>query len=230
MKRIIILVLGCVFALNTYAQDTLILKNRKEILSKVVEITNSQVSYKSWSNIDGPIYKINKKDLSIIKYQNGSKEIFEENFSNLQNASIPNNNLSKIETETSFWRGRTYWQENKMLTSKELEAILRGANKDVEQSLQKYKFNSGMGKGFIILGGGLAISSLLLQDKAETSDNLLLMGAGFGVTGFILMAIGNKRIKTAVSLYNQSLKQASLNNFDLKFGLSQNGIGLSLTF
>lgn len=60
------------------AQDVLFKRNGDELSVKVVKISVSEVEYKKWSNPDGPTYSIPKADVFIIKYQNGDKDVFDE--------------------------------------------------------------------------------------------------------------------------------------------------------
>lgn len=59
--------------------DEIILKNGDEILAKVIEIDNSVVKYKKCDNLDGPLYNIEKSKVLIIKYTNGTKDVFADN-------------------------------------------------------------------------------------------------------------------------------------------------------
>jgi hypothetical protein len=57
------------------AQDKIILTNGEEILAKVTEITDTEIKYKRITNIDGPSLVINKSNVFLINYANGSQEI-----------------------------------------------------------------------------------------------------------------------------------------------------------
>lgn len=61
---------------NLFSQDLILKKNGDEISAKVTEITVDAVKYKRFDNIEGPIYSILKSELFMVRYQNGSKEIF----------------------------------------------------------------------------------------------------------------------------------------------------------
>ena len=50
-----------------------------EILSKVIEINNNEIKYKQFDNQNGPTIITLKKNIFIIKYENGTKEVFTEN-------------------------------------------------------------------------------------------------------------------------------------------------------
>jgi len=77
---------------NVYAQDIITLKNGDEIKSKVLEVTTDQVKYKKWENQEGPVYSSNKSDVFMIKYVNGTKEVFDTsptvNSNSIQTSSI----------------------------------------------------------------------------------------------------------------------------------------------
>lgn len=58
------------------AQDLLRKTNGDEIKVKVLEITTESVKYKKYTNIDGPLYTLSKKEIQEIVFENGDKEIF----------------------------------------------------------------------------------------------------------------------------------------------------------
>ena len=59
-----------------FSQDILTYKNGTEAKVKVIEVTSSEVKFKRYDNIDGPLYTVLKSDLFMIKYENGTKEVF----------------------------------------------------------------------------------------------------------------------------------------------------------
>lgn len=70
-------ILGSLCCTSVFAQDIIIKKDFSIIKSKVVEVASSIVKYKKYSNIDGPIYTIEAKDIIAINYENGEKDVFE---------------------------------------------------------------------------------------------------------------------------------------------------------
>lgn len=69
--------------------DIIVLKNGEEIRGMVVEIGVSEVKYKKCDNMMGPNYSIKKSDVFMIKYTNGTKDVFKnESYSEQK----PNNN------------------------------------------------------------------------------------------------------------------------------------------
>ncbi len=62
--------------LTAKAQDVIVLQNAEEIEAKVEAIAQDLVTYRRWSNLDGPTYTIEKSQIFYIKYQNGEKDLF----------------------------------------------------------------------------------------------------------------------------------------------------------
>ena len=83
MKKILLFVFvaGCTLSIAK-AQDVIVLKNTEEIQAKILEIAPNTVTYVEWDFQDGPTRIINKRDIFVVKYQNGKKEVF-------ANASMP---------------------------------------------------------------------------------------------------------------------------------------------
>lgn len=74
-KHLLFIVLFCA-SLMTMAQDVIVKKDGSTIQSKVIEINETEIKYKKWANLDGPIYVINQSELTSINYQNGEVECF----------------------------------------------------------------------------------------------------------------------------------------------------------
>ena len=86
MKKITFLLLLWISVyLPSFCQDILVLKNGEEIKVKFSEVLPDMVKYKKWDNQNGPLYSEPKGNIFMIKYQNGSKDVFAN-----QGASNPN--------------------------------------------------------------------------------------------------------------------------------------------
>lgn len=77
MKKLL-LFLMLLSATNAFAQDVIVKKDGSTIVSKVIEITSTEVKYKKFSNLNGPTYTIAKNELQAINYENGENETFGE--------------------------------------------------------------------------------------------------------------------------------------------------------
>jgi hypothetical protein len=80
MKKIFLLALICIYYSGILlAQDIIFLKTGLEVKSKVLEITQSEIKYKKFDNLDGPTISVSKAEVVMIRYQNGTNEIISSN-------------------------------------------------------------------------------------------------------------------------------------------------------
>ena len=85
-----LILVGFIFtSSNLIAQDKITLLNGTEIISKLNEISDTEIKYKLFDNQNGPDRVLLKKDIFSIKYENGKIEVF--NSGNL-NSENPNAN------------------------------------------------------------------------------------------------------------------------------------------
>lgn len=61
--------------------DVVLMRSGEEIRAKVLEITEGEVKYKKCAMPDGPLYVARKSEVFMLKYTNGSKEVFPETLS-----------------------------------------------------------------------------------------------------------------------------------------------------
>jgi hypothetical protein len=75
MQRLILifLLMGAVSVMH--AQDMITLKNGDEIKAKVTEISSTEIRYKRFDNLDGPVVVIPKADVFAINYENGTRDV-----------------------------------------------------------------------------------------------------------------------------------------------------------
>jgi hypothetical protein len=60
------------------SQDIITKKTGEDIKSKILEVGISEIKFKNFDNQDGPTYSLLKQDILIIRYQNGTKDIFNQ--------------------------------------------------------------------------------------------------------------------------------------------------------
>lgn len=75
MKKLLLLALLVLNAAWCLAQDTLVKKNGEEIQVKVLEITPDLVKYKKFDNLEGPTISVYKREVFMVRYAGGTKEI-----------------------------------------------------------------------------------------------------------------------------------------------------------
>ncbi len=78
MIRALLPLLCLLLSVTAYAQDTLVLRNGREHVVKVLEINPTEVVYKRFDNLEGPTIIVLKAEVASIVYANGTRETFDE--------------------------------------------------------------------------------------------------------------------------------------------------------
>jgi len=88
---LLILFLTIIFSNNfCFSQDIITKKTSESIQSKILEVTTTEIKYKKFDNPNGPIFTLPKSEVSMILYENGTKDFFnEEKVSEAVSAPIP---------------------------------------------------------------------------------------------------------------------------------------------
>lgn len=97
MKKAIVCIIISFISLATNAQDIIFLKDGSEIKAKVTEVLPTEIKYKRFDNLEGPLYTMLKQDVLLVKYQNGQNEVFSQQ----KQATEPIVEDSLIATETN---------------------------------------------------------------------------------------------------------------------------------
>ncbi len=89
MRKFVLIIVGILFFNVVNAQDIILKKNGDEINAKIQEVGVNEIKYKKFDNLDGPVYTILKAEVFMIKYANGSKDVFT---ADTPNSNVPVNN------------------------------------------------------------------------------------------------------------------------------------------
>jgi hypothetical protein len=74
MKNLLTILLFSIISLRIYSQDLIVKNDKTEIKAKIEELTETTIKYKKTEMLDGPSYNINKREVFMIIYKNGTKE------------------------------------------------------------------------------------------------------------------------------------------------------------
>ncbi len=107
-KTILFIAMMFVYSNLTYAQDMITMKTGEDINAKVLEVTTSEIKYKKTDMPDGPIFSLLKSEVLIIRYANGTKDVF-------------NNQSKEIKTEVE-----TNSKEKKLIQGKKVSFGVKG--------------------------------------------------------------------------------------------------------
>ena len=157
MKKLIITIISLLIFNNVYTQDIIIKRNGEEIKSKVIEVGTTEVKYKKIDNINGPIFSIFKSDVFMIKYENGTKDVFNEDKS-VNNSSNQSNEQNQLLNRRDHDINKTKYKQSGFTNITEVNIGLELQHlglKDYHlgiQTINGYQFSSllstGIGIGF----------------------------------------------------------------------------------
>lgn len=76
LKTLLTLALSISLSVNGFTQDVMTKTSGEEIKVKILEVSNSEVKYRLFDSPNSPLFTISKSEVLIIKYENGSKDLF----------------------------------------------------------------------------------------------------------------------------------------------------------
>jgi hypothetical protein len=79
---------------NCFSQDIITKKSGEDIKAKILEVGISEIKYRNFDNQEGPIYSLLIQDILIVRYQNGTKDIFNNNITSESSLINSNDNSS----------------------------------------------------------------------------------------------------------------------------------------
>ncbi|MDP3558647.1 MAG: hypothetical protein Q8T03_14840 [Bacteroidota bacterium] len=76
MKAFTLFTIALTYSLTVLSQDTMHTQEGSLIAGKVIEISENKIKYKKSTNLNGPLYVIDKSTITMIEYKNGTQEVF----------------------------------------------------------------------------------------------------------------------------------------------------------
>jgi len=240
IKIITLLAFITLFGVSAMAQDVIVLKNGDEIKSLVQEIGIEYVKYKKFDNQTGPTYNVAITQIFMIKYANGTRDVFNQVVkpSEQKAEQTNNNNDNSLAGKRMFLSsdGRNAYFENSdyIITSK--AEIGKFFMENCFPAFDQYKTGTRLrdsGNNCLAAGIPLAVLSVGLWFLPYSIFYAPIITGGFTglwIGGAINLVRGNKMIKDAFDTYN--IRCASSKNYSsrLELGLTGNGIGVLITF
>jgi hypothetical protein len=227
MKRILFLFCAIMFSVAMWADDIIYLKNGEEIRSKINKIGTSVVEYRKVSNLEGPVYEINKEDISKIVYSNGEEDVFK----------FPSN-----KPIIDFDGEKLIAFEGKVITDSEYLQLAEKNCAIAYKLFKKGKVQKQIGTAFIVTGctataAGIACLLFLPNacscsyDAVNTAGVVgVLAGPAFLATGIPLFCVGKLNKRQSYEAYNESFNQKTADAPELNLNFYGNSLGLALRF
>ena len=79
MKKPMLFSLAIILSITVcLSQDIITTKTGEDILAKISEIGPTEIKYKKYDNLDGPMYTMLKSEVLMIRYENGTNDVFKE--------------------------------------------------------------------------------------------------------------------------------------------------------
>jgi hypothetical protein len=93
LKKILFTITTSLTIANCFSQDVITKKSSEDIQAKIMEVTTTEIKYKKYDNPNGPTFTLLKSDVLMIRYENGSKDVF----SDTQTGSSDNTSSTEME-------------------------------------------------------------------------------------------------------------------------------------
>jgi hypothetical protein len=77
-KSIFILLAFIAINITAFSQDVITQKTGEDIQAKILEVNQTEIKYKKFDNQTGPTFTVLKSDVQMIRYENGTKDIFNQ--------------------------------------------------------------------------------------------------------------------------------------------------------
>lgn len=203
------------------AQDIITKNDGTDIQAKVMEVGQSQISYKKYSNPNGPTYTLSLSDIIMITYENGEREMYNTNTTIKIKSSLPQGVMTY-----NSWSGKISVGG----VTIEDEMLDRYFSSDDFQLFKSGKSVSTVGSILAFAGAlpfGYSIGYMGAAGETDETNLALLIGGGVVmVTGIIVSSFGGKKMKKAMANYNSALTFLP----EFHFGATDNGIGFALVF
>ncbi len=234
-------ILCAMFTLPVISQDLIILRSGDEIQALVNEIGLDHIKYRRIDNPNGPLYNIEKSTVFMIKYANGSKDVFNEVVVNPGQTQIPQSpetTQDKIEKPVEVIPVPLEYRfgirrNNSRLSDPEIRTIFEAYPEPLEYYNQ--------GQGLIVAGSILQYSVLGVliytaikgrpldpPESEQLAKKGLIIGGSLAVGWLTLSNIGSLKHRKAVDTYNATIAKPSAAYLNLI--IQDTGIGLALRF
>jgi hypothetical protein len=109
MKKHFLLVSQLFIATFCFSQDIIVKSNGDEIKTKIIEVNQLEIKYKNFDYISGPSFSLLKSDVFMVRYENGTKDVFNDvkskNNGNASNMSNEDMAIKGREDATSYYKG-----------------------------------------------------------------------------------------------------------------------------
>ena len=229
-------VTALLFGVSVYAQDVITKRNGDEIMARVLEITQNEIKYKKFDNQTGPTFTLSISDIFMIRYENGTKDVFgtatatQKPVSQNQNydRNVTTNQNAQVAYKPNFFN----------MSDREQAQFLEINDPELYRKFHSGMVLRGVGKGLSIpgwilfgLGGVATIVGIVDEDEELIVNGATVIGGGFGflIPSWIFSGIGNGLKNSAREEYRYRYLGENHKGY-FKINLYGNAVGLAYVF
>jgi hypothetical protein len=94
MKKNFFTIVSFLISFCCFSQDIIMKNTGDEIKAKIIEVNQTEVKYKKFDYQTGPIFTVSKSDVFMIRYENGTKDVFTDSKGkNIYNTTTSDNDM-----------------------------------------------------------------------------------------------------------------------------------------
>lgn len=188
MRKILCcLMLAYLFPLLAAAQDVIMKRDGNTIVCRIVEVGESEVVYKRWSDLQGNNYVMNIADITSIHYENGRKLVFDNNAPE----PAPTQTQTQAQTPTQPWtnpnRQMGEMNDAQLLNLARKKDLMKVAAGNPEKKVKNLKIAAWTVAPLAVAGGLAMIFATRYYDDWDYEYELNL---AYAVPGIFLLAGG----------------------------------------
>lgn len=194
-KYILLLVLLCSATVGLFAQDVITKTDGTEIQATVTQIGTNEIKYIRYGTT-APVYTLLKSDIFMIKYEDGTKDVFKkEPAQRVNRQQTYNNNTALYDTPLKTYKYTCGDPINPNGARK--SAFGSGIASFFIPGLGQF-INGDVGAGFLFLGGNIICSTVMVNTRNEgVFVAALLGGITINIWSIVNAAQVAKRVNVA---------------------------------
>lgn len=243
-NKLCTLVLTIGISILSFSQDIIVTKTSERIDATIVEVSPTEVKYKSVTNPDGPLFVLQTSQIASIIYKSGDVQTF----ANSQQQSntivsvreakdiilVPGQHLEKVDRKVVNDNDKKvkYYYGNVELDNTMYKDFLE---LNCPEAYKQYKKGHNMAWGGAVIGGTVAAAGALclcFSSRAEMAEIGGLVGLAGAAVMIPCIVVGMKKQEKALDIFNESCVDKKVETSSLTISLigDNNGLGLALNF
>lgn len=225
------LVMGIIILFNTMcimAQDVIFRSSSDTIQAQVLTVGTAEISYRKWSNLEGPVYSISINEVVAIRYANGTYDFFSNKNEVTPEHSEQNNSIMLTRS------GNTYIYGNQVMNKQGTLEWLKNQNCPVAYE----QFSSGLhtaNVGWFMLAVGLGVDlagTIVLARNGNRVAGGVLVGVGCAleIACIPTIIVGYSKMHQTVDVYNATCSATAQAKPYWAIQVSNSGLGIAYKF